>query len=94
VICLDVIEHFEKTQALELIRELERIARKVVVLFTPYGFMPQEPEAENPFQEHKCGFSNTELRYLGYSTFVWELFDYGKCHHDALWAIKTLGVKT
>lgn len=87
-ICLDVIEHFEKPAALEVIRELERIASKVVVLFTPYGFMPQPPDPDNPWQEHKCGFSSLELHYLGYETYVWQPFDYGKCLHDALWAVK------
>ncbi len=88
VICLDVIEHFEKPQALEVMRELERIARGIVILFTPYGFMPQPPEPENPWQEHKCGFSSMELHYLGYETYVWKDFDYGKGTWDALWGVK------
>lgn len=66
VVCLDVIEHFEKPQALALIARLERWASHKVVLATPNGFLPQPAYDGNPFQEHKCGFSAPELRALGY----------------------------
>jgi SAM-dependent methyltransferase len=66
VVCLDVIEHFEKPQALALIAALESWAVRKVVLATPNGFLPQRPYDDNPFQEHKCGFSVAELRGLGY----------------------------
>lgn len=66
VVCLDVIEHFEKPQALALILQLERWASHKVVLATPNGFLPQPVYDGNPFQEHKCGFVPEELRVLGY----------------------------
>jgi SAM-dependent methyltransferase len=66
VVCLDVIEHFEKPEALALIAAMESWARRKVVLATPNGFLPQRPYDDNPFQEHKCGFSVAELRGLGY----------------------------
>lgn len=66
VVCLDVIEHFDKPQAMALIVLLERWAARKVVLATPNGFLPQRPCEGNPFQEHKCGFSTAELRALGY----------------------------
>jgi hypothetical protein len=93
-ICLDVIEHFEKPAAVGLIRELEYVARKLVVLFTPLGFMPQEGYesggAWQPWQKHRCGFEADELEGLGYTTTIWEGFDYGKGRHDALWGVKAL----
>jgi SAM-dependent methyltransferase len=66
VVCLDVIEHFEKPEALALIQRLEGWASHKVVLATPNGFLAQPVYDGNPFQEHKCGFSAAELRALGY----------------------------
>lgn len=66
VVCLDVIEHFTKPQAMALITLLERWAARKVVLATPNGFLAQRSYDANPFQEHKCGFSTAELRALGY----------------------------
>ena len=66
VVCLDVIEHFEKPGALALVAALERWATHKVILATPNGFLPQRPYDDNPFQEHKCGFSVAELKALGY----------------------------
>ncbi|NHZ48039.1 class I SAM-dependent methyltransferase [Desulfovibrio sp. XJ01] len=45
VFLLDVIEHFEKHDGFDVLRHLERIARKQVIVFTPLGFMPQHAEA-------------------------------------------------
>jgi len=67
VVSLDVVEHFAKSEALELIAELERVARRLVVLLTPNGFVPQPPGEDEPWQEHRCGFHATELEALGYA---------------------------
>lgn len=66
VASLDVVEHFDKGEALILIGELERVARRAVVLMTPCGFMPQPAEEDEPWQEHRCGFDAHELVDLGY----------------------------
>lgn len=67
VVGLDIIEHFAKPEALGLVARMERWARCKVVLSTPNGFLPQAAFDANPYQEHRCGFSPTELRDLGYS---------------------------
>ncbi len=66
VIALDVVEHLERAPALALLAGLERIARRRVVVFTPNGFVPQPAAPDNPHQEHRSGFTATELRALGY----------------------------
>jgi hypothetical protein len=66
VVALDVIEHLEKEQGLELLSQLEALARRRVILFTPNGFVPQPAEADNPWQEHRSGFTTDELLRLGY----------------------------
>lgn len=66
MVALDVIEHLERPRALELLAALERIARRRVVVFTPNGFVPQPATADNPYQEHLCGFTAADMRSLGY----------------------------
>ena len=67
VVALDVIEHFDKDEAVALLGEFERVARQTIVLLTPNGFLPQPGTAENPFMEHQSGWSTTDLTSLGYA---------------------------
>jgi SAM-dependent methyltransferase len=66
VVSLDVVEHFEKADAHRVLREMERVSRSTVVVVTPRGFVPQPGTADEPWQEHKCGFDPGELTDLGY----------------------------
>ncbi len=65
VVALDVVEHLEKQRGYELIAELERVAKRRVVVTTPNGFIPT-PDAEIPWQEHRSGWIPDEFRRLGY----------------------------
>lgn len=66
VLSVDVIEHLRKKQALELIKKMECIAKKCLVIQTTNGYLKQGPEWGNPYQVHKCGFSSQEFREMGY----------------------------
>lgn len=66
VVALDVIEHFEKPDALHVLDEMERVSRASVVVVTPSGFVPQPPTETEPWQEHRCGFEADELRARGF----------------------------
>lgn len=66
VIALDVIEHFPKKDAYKLIRDMEKIAKKKVILLTPNGFYPQDGYDSNPYQVHKSGWNAKELEKKGY----------------------------
>jgi SAM-dependent methyltransferase len=66
VVALDVVEHFDKPEALRVLLELERVARSLVVVVTPSGFVPQPPTEDEPWQEHRCGFEADEFENLGY----------------------------
>lgn len=68
VVALDVVEHFEKPDALQVIAEMERVSRRAVVLMTPAGFVEQPGTVAEPWQEHRCGFEPEELARLGYAT--------------------------
>lgn len=65
-VALDVVEHLDKPEALDLIAEMERVGRTGVCILTPAGFVPQPPTPDEPWQEHRCGFTPKELSQLGY----------------------------
>ena len=65
-IALDVIEHLTKTEGMKLIAEMERIARKRVIFFTPSGFLPQGNTESGDLQAHHSGWDPVEMEKLGY----------------------------
>ena len=80
--CQNVIEHMEKPKALRLIKKMERIAKKQVILGTPKGFRQSDglTLARNPFERHVCVFDRKELEELGYT--VIEFSDYYLCYKN------------
>lgn len=69
VIALDVIEHLEKKESIALIRKMEKIARKKVILLTPNGFYHQDMYDDNPYQVHKSEWSIKDLEKLRYKVY-------------------------
>lgn len=65
-IAIDVIEHFDKKDGWTLWAEMERLARKRVVIFTPNGFLPQGEYDTNPHQLHRSGWVTSEFADRGY----------------------------
>ena len=64
----DVIEHVDRDVAEKCLSSLKRIARRQVILFTPIGYIPQEPDQEHPdtdqwrmhgveWQKHRSGWT-------------------------------------
>jgi predicted TPR repeat methyltransferase len=66
VIAMDLIEHLEKKDGLKLIKKMEKIAKKKVIIFTPNGFLPQGKYDNNPWQIHKSGWTSKEMENKGY----------------------------
>lgn len=66
VVSIDVIEHLEKSEAIKMIKSMEKIARKKIILLTPNGFYEQEAYDGNPYQVHKSGWVISDLTKLGY----------------------------
>lgn len=64
-VALDVIEHLPKKEGYRLIKDMEKIARKKIVLFTPNGFLNQ-PSNNNQYQEHLSGWTAQEMKDLGF----------------------------
>lgn len=72
VMSIDSIEHLTKPAALKAIGQMERIARKRVIIFTPIGFIKNDREENTEFQRHRCGFLPSELENMGFEIFIRE----------------------
>ncbi|MDR3413535.1 MAG: class I SAM-dependent methyltransferase [Anaerolineaceae bacterium] len=65
-IALDVIEHFTKEDGLKLMQDMEKLAMKKVIFFTPKGFLPQRHSADDDLQVHLSGWEPAEMKGYGY----------------------------
>lgn len=74
VALLDIVEHLEKSDALELIEKAGELARRAVVIETPLGFLPQNMDilglGGDHYQTHRCGFEAEELEAMGYEIVI------------------------
>jgi hypothetical protein len=75
VTLIDVIEHFEEADALEVLRQIESIARRVCILFTPRGEFPQEAFdayglGGEQYQQHRSVWDERSLGAHGYRCVV------------------------
>jgi len=106
VFLVDVIEHIEKQEGLELLRSTEEIARRQIAIFTPLGFLPQKhPDGTDAWgmgggawQEHRSGWLPEDFDGS------WDIYVAETFHttdnlghelekpHGAFWAVKTLSV--
>jgi len=66
VVALDLIEHLPEAGGTMLMKDMEWIAAKKVVIFTPNGFLPQKAFSGNVLQEHLSGWSSEQMREAGY----------------------------
>ena len=66
VIAFDVIEHLPAADGRRLLAEAERVARRVVVIFTPNGWVDQDEYAGNPLQVHRSGWHPQDFAQAGY----------------------------
>ena len=100
---LDVIEHLKKTEALRLINEAEKIARKQIIIFTPRGEFPQDEYDGNKYQKHRSSWIEKDLETKGYTCHILKGYHYDIREKskalsgyseavavDAMWAIKDI----
>lgn len=86
ILMIDLIEHMPKDDGTRLIADAERIARKVIIIDTPDGYIEQEPHEKvhtlsitrpdypamlNPHEEHICGWTEDELTRFGFGIRRW-----------------------
>ncbi|MEK6826418.1 MAG: methyltransferase domain-containing protein [Nanoarchaeota archaeon] len=66
VLALDLIEHLDKEQGFKLLKDMEGIASKKTIIFTPNGYLPQGEIAGNPWHKHKSGWTVKDMQKNGY----------------------------
>jgi SAM-dependent methyltransferase len=66
VVALEVIEHLKKNEGLRFLDNIERIAKKKIIVFAPNGFLLQSKYDNNPWQIHRSGWEPKEMRKRGY----------------------------
>jgi 2-polyprenyl-3-methyl-5-hydroxy-6-metoxy-1,4-benzoquinol methylase len=68
VVCFQVIEHLTEKQAIKLLDRMEKIARKQIIISTPFGQSPYHTEDDNMHQTHKSFFYPAFFGKRGYKT--------------------------
>lgn len=76
LVSIDVIEHLTKPDSLKMISQMEKIARKKVILMTPRGYIDQGAYDGNPYQVHHSGWTTKDLQDLGYRVYGLRGFKY------------------
>lgn len=66
VIAFDLIEHLTKDAGYLFLYEVDRIAARSSVIFTPNGFVWQPPSSNNPYNAHISGWTPREMSVLGW----------------------------
>jgi ubiquinone/menaquinone biosynthesis C-methylase UbiE len=66
VIFISVLEHLTKEDGLKVIEDIQRIARKLVVVMTPSSFFEQDEFDDNPYQKHLSGHWESLLAEKGF----------------------------
>lgn len=69
VISMELLEHLNKADSLVFLKQVEQVARKRVIITTPWGYYPQKDIAGNPYQDHISGWLPQELQTVGYRTY-------------------------
>jgi len=83
---IDGIEHLTKQEGLRLIKEMKRVAKQQIIIFTPDGYTKNEPHhawdvpAGDEAQIHRSGWTRAELEGLGFKFLV--SFKYTSAHGE------------
>jgi len=89
VLMIDVIEHLENEEALELIEYLQSVSKNILI-FTVEGdtLGYSNHDMDNPLQEHKSVWYAEDFEDLGFEVTVYENFHthLGNGHVGAIWA--------
>lgn len=81
-IATEVLEHLNKEDGLKMLQEMERVAKRKIILTTPNGFLRTYAGPEdNPEETHLCGYTVDELKKIGFKV-------YGFNGLKVLWTIR------
>ena len=76
-----MIEHLRKKDGVQLLRTMERVARKKIIILTPNEFCHQDHYDQNPYQHHKSGWNKRDFEKFGYKVYGLRSFKFirGAC---------------
>lgn len=69
VIMIEVLEHLSEDIGYEIIRKMEKWARKKIIISSPNGFINQKEIDNNPLQKHLSGWDYKKMEKLGFKPF-------------------------
>lgn len=70
VLCSQVVEHLQKSEALKLINRMEKLALKRVIIATTNGFIEYDHgPIESRFDKHQSGWDMDDFTSRGYTVF-------------------------
>jgi len=69
VVLSHVIEHFPRDAGIAALQKAESLARRVLYIETPNGFLEQEPKDGNPHQRHLSGWFPHDFESRGFTVF-------------------------
>lgn len=85
VLLIDVLEHFKKADGKKVLAQVEKIARRQIVIWTPFGWYPQDYDCvdepwkiignlqtkqKNKYQQHLSAWYPKDLKKIGYKCTV------------------------
>lgn len=81
-----VIEHITRAEGEQILNEIEKLAKKRIIIITPRGFMEQPDEFldGNPYQVHKSGWTIEDFTKWGYKVYgvgfwpIWSYHSFGR----------------
>ncbi len=82
ILALQVLEHLKKDEAWKVLKKLEKIAKKQVIVSTPIGFLNHHDVDDNKHQDHQSAFFPEEFEKRGYKTI--KMGRVGLLGHDGL----------
>lgn len=65
-VALDFIEHFTKQDGLKIIEDMEKVAKKLIVISTPNGEVLPFKGRDSSLEDHLSSWSVNELKELGF----------------------------
>jgi ubiquinone/menaquinone biosynthesis C-methylase UbiE len=93
VLALDILEHLERKDAFKVIKEMERVARKKIIVYTPAVFDDNVRNVDNvyglgknKYQEHLCLLNRKYFLQRGYEVTMVE-------DGNSIFAVKTMEYK-
>ncbi len=84
ILAIDFLEHLEKERGLKLLKDMEKISRRQILIFSPLGFVPMDIDNfgydNTYFQTHRSAWSQEDFQKRGYNCMVLK-----NLHKDVRW---------